>query len=254
MEKAKDQSWTVGNLLSAQYMEILERERVGISRAEFTCAEGTSIAECGFIRLTERVINEYQKPSGMWQQTPSGVPTFYGVNGIMKFSELYTNLGLKLNYSEAALRAVIEIAMLDGADADGKEHRCTPDVFNPLVALRNLMLNVRKFGDARLVDSLEAELLLNAEKLIRVSTAKLKKYKKEDGSIGYSEGGTAGTSQNAPVAVKGTVEGDVNGADIATGVTSHLCLALGLPILPMFTPADFKIFLNVIVSKEHSVK
>ena len=254
MDKAKNQSWTVGNLLSAQYMEILERERVGISRGEFLCRDGSGIADDGVVRMTERIINSYQKPNGMWQETPLGTPTFYGVNGIMKFSELYTNLGLKLNYPMEALRAAIEIATLEGADADEKEHRCTPDVFNPLVALRNRMHNMRKFGDARLVDSLEAELLQNAENLIRVSTSKLKKYKKDDGSIGYAEGGTSGTSQNAPVAIRGTVEGDVNGADIATGVTSHLCLALGLPILPMFTPADFKIFLNVIASRVHSAK
>ena len=107
-----------------------------------------------------------------------------------------------------------------------------------------LLGNVKKFGTEEEYQRLKDMLKENVVALIKATTKKAAKFKKEDGSFGYTWNYSPSRSQMAPVSVPDTVEGDINGGSIATrGIFSSMCSALGLNI-PFFTPDDFEIYIN----------
>ena len=78
-------------------------------------------------------------------------------------------------------------------------------------------------------------------------TKKIAKFKKEDGSFGYTWTVSPATSQGAPAAVPNTVEGDINGGTIAiTGAWNPMCAAFGLRI-PVYDKAVFDKFISRII-------
>ena len=97
------------------------------------------------------------------------------------------------------------------------------------------------------VSAMRKEMLLNAPKLIRATTDKVKLFLKADGSFSYMPHMTGSNSQGLPVAIYGTNEGDVNSTYIiSVAVTDHLFNIFGYKMIPMFTPADRQRMLNII--------
>ena len=95
------------------------------------------------------------------------------------------------------------------------------------------------------VEKLRAELVTRAADMIRVTTKKTIKFRKEDGSYGYTWTYSPARSQWAPVAVPETVEGDVNGGTIAlVGVTANMLQTLGISGLTIYAPSDFEVFIR----------
>ena len=125
-------------------------------------------------------------------------------------------------------------------DCKGKVTSGSVDVYNPWVAISIILGNVKKFGTTEEYDKLTAILKENVVALIRASTEKAKKFKKPDGSFGYTWTKPPSRSQGAPVCPDGFIEGDINGGSIATrGIFTNMTSALGLKI-PMFLPEDFE--------------
>ena len=153
---------------------------------------------------------------------------------------------IKLNYADRAFDSAVKMALLPVGELDckGKTTTGAVDVFNPWVSIRHIMTNVKTFGTEEEIAAMKQKLRDNVVDLIRASTEKAKKFKKEDGSFGYTWSVSPACSQMAPVAVPNTVEGDINGGTIATqGIFGTMCSALGLEI-PFFDPSDFEVFID----------
>jgi hypothetical protein len=164
----------------------------------------------------------------------------------MKISSSYNAMRIKLNYADRAFDSAVEMALLPVGvpDCKGKTTTGSVDVYNPWVSIQHIMNNVKTFGTKEEYSAMKQKLCDNVVALIRASTEKTKKFKKEDGSFGYTWSFSPARSQMAPVAVPNTVEGDINGGSIATrGIFGTMCSALGLDI-PLFSPKDFEIYID----------
>ena len=238
----KTSSYSIGHNLAEQSRQIAMRDTEAAAHGEPT----------GYVEAVTRFFNDNQNPeNGLWEDEVS----YNSINGLMKIMALYNNLNIELNYAEKAVDSAAAIAKLNTADVNGKEATNSVDVYNPWCAIERVFTNVKKFGSADRAAAMQAQLCENAEEMIRVSTAKAKKFRKDDGSFGYTWNYSPANSQNAPVAVPGTVEGDVNGGTIAlVGITGNMLNALGITGLSIYHSSDLKIFLHEIEGLEHVVK
>ena len=173
----------------------------------------------------------------------------------MKISAIYVNLGFDINYADKAFESAVEIIVLEGNDSNGKSATNSVDVYNPWIAIARIFNIIQKGGDSAAVSALRESLRANAAQMIKITTAKTVKFKKEDGSFGYTQKYSPQNSQGAPVAVPNTVEGDVNGGTIAlVGVTSNMLTALGITGLNIYAPSDLYVFLDRISERTHIEK
>ena len=226
----KSSSYSAGNTMSSQAAQIKQRDKEGLAKGEFHDSNNDGKADDGLIAAFERHFNEAQNPeNGLWQDSVH----YNSVNGLMKIGGAYNSLGIKLPYAEAAFMSAVEMVVLPAgvADVKGKQATGSVDVYNPWVAISNVMSNMRKYGGSDDADRLRGLLRENAEQMIRVTTDKTKKFAKPDGSYGYTWNSPPEKSQGAPVCPAGYIEGDINGGGIAlSGIWSNMCSALGISI------------------------
>ena len=239
----RTRSYSSCNNINAQTGQLKARDAQAMADGECADQNGDGIAEDGFIAMLEEHFNSRQNPEhGLWEDEVH----YNAVNGLMKISTSYNALGIKFNYADKAFASAIQVALIDVDDTDvkGKTTTGSVDVYNPWVAMSALLGNVKKFGTEEERQKLMDMLKENVVALIKATTKKAAKFKKEDGSFGYTWNYSPSKSQMAPVSVPETVEGDINGGSIATrGIFSSMCSALGLSI-PFFTPDDFEIYIN----------
>ena len=202
-----------------------------------------------YIKVYEEWANALQNPeNGLWEDSVH----YNSINGLMKISGTYNQLGIKFNHAEKALVSAIKMVTHEGEDVKGKGAVNGVDVFNPFIAIHNLFANIKKYGDPDFVEKCINEMKENAYEIITVSKRKVLQFKKPDGSYGYTNNTVPPRSQAANVAVEGTLEGDINGGNLVVqGVSNFLCRSLGIEVVPLFYPSDFDAYLEVIASKKY---
>ena len=232
----KSDSYTIGNTLSSQNSQIKNREKLAISNGELQDTDGDGIAEGGYIETFKRIMDNLQCENGLWEETAS----YNAINGLMKIVGAYGNLGLAVNKADKAILAAIATI-----DEDSNPDAITY-VYNAWVATNSLLNNLTKYGNAAKAAELREQIKSNAYKMITATTAQVAKFKKADGSFGYTQSAVPYKSQGEIVAILGTVEGDVNGGTIAfTGIWGSMCEVLEIDILP-FGYADLLKFIDAI--------
>ena len=234
----KNKSYSSFNTINAIAEQITARDQKAIE-------DGENL-DLGFVKTLEESFNSRQNPeNGLWED----VVAYRSTNGLMKAVTSYNILGLRFKNAIAAFKSCIKMALLppDEADAYDAKAYASVDVFNPWVAMRTIRLNVEKFGTKEELAEFDSLLKENLVSLIKTTTEKTRKFKKEDGSFGYTWKHSPYKSQGAPVSVPETVEGDVNGGTIAVGgVLGHMCVALGIEKIPIYTDEDFEKYLEAI--------
>ena len=231
-EEMATNSYTIGHNVAEQSAQIKNRDAEARKNGE----------PSGYVEYVQKFFDRHQNPeNGLWDETVS----YRSVNGLMKIMAIYNWLELPLNYAERAYASAVEIVKLVGADVNGKLPTGSVDVYNAWCSLTRINENITKFGSAETVAALRANLLRDAEEMIRITTEKTKKFIKEDGSYGYTWSFSPAKSQGAPAAVPETVEGDVNGGTIAlTAIVGNMTSALGISGLYIYYPSDFEVFIK----------
>ena len=233
----KNSSYSAGNTFTAQASQILNRDKEGIATGEFTDTDGDGIADNGFVMTFKSYLDSKQNPeNGLWED----LVHYDSVNGLMKIGSAYNKLGIEIPNPEAAFASAAEVIAIepDSKDCKGRIASAAVDVFNPWIAIIELLNNIRSFGDLDNVERMKNILKADAEKMIRITTEKTKKFAKPDGSFGYTWATSPYKSQGAPVCPEGIVEGDVNGGGIAlNGIWMRIAAALDIPI-SIFSPSD----------------
>lgn len=235
-------SYSIGHTVAEQSAQIKNRDAEAKKNGEPT----------GYVEYVQKFFDRHQNPeNGLWEDTVS----YRSVNGLMKIMAIYNWLELPLNHAEAAYASAAEIVKLEGADVNGKLPTGSVDVYNAWCSLTRINENIKKFGSPETVTALRERLLLDAEKMIRITTEKTKKFIKEDGSYGYTWSYSPAKSQGAPAAVPETVEGDVNGGTIAlTAIVGNMTSALGISGLYIYYPSDFEVFIKRAAERPLTVK
>ena len=268
-------SYSIGNVLTAQADQIIARDKAALDSGEMTDVDKNGYCDGGYVETLIELLDSWQLSyNGLWEHSLSmrdgtvvedeeGEPYYTSVNGLMKISAVYLEMGIEFPNPEAALRqAIFMINHYEsgsdgkpGADLNGYRPSNVVDVYNPWITVHQLLTNVEKFGDWQMAESVRTELVANAEEMIRTTTAKTLLFKRADGSFSYDWDGDMYMSQGASVAVKGSCEGNVNGCTLAvSGVTRNICYALGLKNIPMFYGTDYDKFMAEIESMSPVIK
>ncbi len=241
----KNDSYTVGNTLTAMTDEILERDK---KLAE----EGKNYK---LIDICLDWLTENQNPeTGHWDWPDSKKynDDYHGVNGILKISGVYEAGGRVYPNAEAACRSIMK------AISSTQQISAVVDVYNTWFALSNVLKLVEAHGGAggtTLAERIYAEIRTLAPAGIKASRQKILPLQMDDGSFAYSLSASgiaysSPTSQGCPAAVPNTTEGDVNGTNIgATGIRGFIYLCLGIPIEMrpiLFGEADRQRYISLI--------
>ncbi len=235
-------SYYVGNELASLAPQIVARDKeIGTSENSRPLAT----------RLDEWLRENQDPETGYWHKYNSG-SAYYPINGLLKIAALYNSLGLPFPNPLAAARSAFSVI-----DSDEKiEHVC--DLYNTWFAVSCITQNLRMCsGNAALAEEIIAEVRTDAVYAVKVTAEKMKAHQKSDGSFSYFENRSSATSQNAPVAIPYTNEGDVNATVIFTyGMLDYMYDTLGFgSYAPLLTDCDRKEFVKIIENKiENSEK
>ena len=259
-------SYAIGNTFAAQASQIISRDKLAITSGELRDANGDGIADGGYIEIWEKYFNDWQLSSnGLWKEgsVEDGTMTYNAVNGLMKIASVYNSLGIKINYADKAFEAAMFMAKHigisqdgdDWGDAEGKKPDWAVDQYNVFQAMSFVLKNIENFGSLEQHTKLKNLLKANATELIETTLRKVSKFKKSDGSFGYSWGSPPHLSQGAPVSVEGVVEGDVNGATISARSTMGTLLGLlDIKNIKMYAYSDLLVFANRIGQLDPVIK
>jgi hypothetical protein len=202
-------------------------------------SQRSQIVAAGLTDTCVEYINRFQNPAnGLWNQKSD---MHYGINGFMKITAFYISVGAKINMPELAAESAMNILKSD------EKGTTVCHLYNTWFSIRNILNSLRGTGDpadkAR-ADEILKKLTLMAPDAIRGSIPKAMLFRKEDGSFSYMPHQACPRSQQAPVCIPGTNEGDVNGTCISTtGLTGNIYMALELKGYPkLFGAREYEIF------------
>ncbi|MBQ8583320.1 MAG: hypothetical protein IJ488_01755 [Clostridia bacterium] len=219
----KTKSYWSSNMLSSQTFQIK--------------AAGEEYVDYLFKWLAEN----QRSDNGLWEPQVN----YASVNGLMKLSIMYCQLGAELPNAERAVLSAITAAL-----SNEKIVFCC-QFYNPLECMGNVLENMTKHGTAERAEQIRRIIIERAAELLSVTREKVLLCKRSDGSFSYNPEPRSRLSQKAPVSL-GLEEGDVNGATICTnGIIKNVCKAFGIPKIPLYCKADSEIFFDMI---ENAVK
>jgi len=229
-------SYYVGNELASLAPQIIARDKeIGTSENPRPLAT----------RLDEWLRENQDPETGYWHKYSSG-SAYYPINGLLKIAALYNTLGLPFPNPLAAARSAFSVI-----DSDEKiDHVC--DLYNTWFAVSCITGNLRKYSkNADLAAQIIDEVRADAVYAVKVTAEKMKAHQKPDGSFSYFEDRSSATSQNAPVAIPDTNEGDVNATVIFTyGILDYMYDTLGFgSYAPILTDCDRKAFVQILEAK-----
>ena len=259
-------SYSIGNTVTSQSAQVKNRDKMAIANGELPDDDENGIADGGYIETFERIFNSLQLSNGLWEEcsVEEGTVYYNAINGLMKISSAYNGIGVKMNYVEEALRSASFMVTFigesedgsDWADSKGKKPTGSVDVYNPWVAMNAVLKNITNYYTKEEAESFRNNIIKpNALEMIKVTTRKIKKFAKADGSYGYTWSTSPSTSQGAPASVPNSVEGDINGGFIAfTGTWSSMSQVLDIPTIKLFDETDLQTFIDRLSSRTHVKK
>ena len=209
-------------------------------------------------RVQESLRAEGLPVNGLWDPHNS----YDAVNGVMKITSIYQSLDAKINYSEEMMECVIEMIVNTQPDFDGATPTGAITVYNPWVSASAVLSNMNSHGSAEEAAAIRDLIRDNAAEMIRITAQKLSIFERDNGVYGiYATGKAPANQYGAPIAVKDTVEGDINGANIcSTGTLRTMSSTLGisefigLPILPIYYESDLRAYLKVMLNASPVIK
>ncbi len=236
----RNNSYPVGNELCSQALEIKNLD-------DRLKAEGSSYSP---VAIIEEWLKESQNPeNGMWYYVDESDPSYTiydGVNGLLKISAMYNDLGIEFNYPLEAVRSAIEGTRTD----DEPLHVCY--AYNTWFSVLNIFKNMEEHSDnpelaSAEIASIRAELLEGAPEAIAHTGRKVAMFMKTDGSFSYYKNYTNHGSQGMPVALPNMNEGDVNATTIcANGTASYMFQALGIEVPHLFGMSEWYRFIGIL--------
>ena len=186
-------------------------------------------------------LNEKQnKETGFWGKKEG----YAAINGFLKTTAAYTETGRLIPNADKAAKSIFKCATTSEAALTV----CYQ--YNVWFSLLNIINCLKAAGgeEGRAeAEKVSLTLLKNCTEAIRATKEKALAFKREDGSFSTYTYGSASHSQGMPVAIEGSVEGDVNGANLCTtGTAKRMFEVLGLAdfYIPLYSPDAFKKFLK----------
>ncbi len=233
-------SYVAGNELSTMCNVILARDK-----------ELEQLGEPTIAPVLIEWLNERQNELGHWHyvtdedgnlvtdELGNYIPltNYYANNGLLKIINVYNTLGYKMpRITEATETAV-------GAITSEEKVLAIVDIYNTWFCVNCIRRNLVNYGGNEgkaEYETLKERLYEMAPSALIVTRDKLATFLKIDGSFSQAPESSSSTSQNAPVAVPNTNEGDINATRIAVQTITDLYGSLGLSdyFVPIYTRGD----------------
>ena len=253
-DRIHTEAYVIGNHFAAQASQIVARDKLALANGELNDSNDDGIADGGYIETWKKYFDDWQLPNGLWDSYAyeNDTVTYGSINGLMKITAVYNALGIEIKRAEKAFGSVIKMSThigqsddgSDWADSKGKIPSNSVDTYNIFQAMGFILNNVRRHSTASVAANLKEQIKMSAAEIIEVTTRKVARLKKDDGSFGYMWTVSPPKSQGAPVAVENTIEGDVNGGTIASkGIYMSLMSLLDIDIKP-YGHSDLLVFVN----------
>lgn len=219
-----------------KYLEAFDWDMKAYPAANTITSQRLQIEAAGLMPIAVKFVNSIQNPDGTWGKLGG----YHAVNAILKLGGVYENAPMPnpLGVANAAMDCITLDTRVDTV--------CWQ--YNAWFSLRNVIGNLRKFGDNKSADGIVAEILKRAPDGIISSAKKVRTFTCEDGSYSYTPEHSSSTSQASRVSL-GLKEGDVNATVInCTGVILNSLRALELKdyYVPVFDKSGFEKFLLAI--------
>jgi len=219
-----------------KYLEAFDWDMKAYPAANTITSQRLQIEAAGLMPIAVKFVNSIQNPDGTWGKLGG----YHAVNAILKLGGVYENAPMPnpLGVANAAMDCITLDTRVDTV--------CWQ--YNAWFSLRNVIGNLRKFGDNKSADGIVAEILKRAPDGIISSAKKVRTFTCEDGSYSYTPEHSSSTSQASRVSL-GLKEGDVNATVInCTGVILNSLRALELKdyYVPVFDKSGFEKFLAAI--------
>ena len=257
-EKSTTSFYSIGNTITSQMTQILARDKElkGIYYKEHDTYDGYE----SFATIIIDWFNKHQDPeTGLWGHGAKQDANYGGVNGLLKISGIYNKAGAEIPNAEKAAQSAIYAIALDEKPSSPAE------VYNTWQSVDSVMDNLRQCGVTldvggvmmdgnQRADAILAELYKIAAPAIEKTADKLRIFKRDDGSFSYTELYSSSTSQGMPVAVPGTIEGDVNATALASQTVGSACSALGFSTPAIYSEKSLCIFLNTFENLDPVIK
>lgn len=229
----KNESYGVGNELTAFSSEIIARDKVLASKGY----------KYSLMDILIEWLNENQNPeNGLWHAKSD----YYGVNGLMKISGVYGKAEVLLPNAELAARSAM------AAITTTEEPDAVTDVYNTWYAVNRVLTHMKEYGtsaDAERAEEIRTELQTEAPAAIYATAQKLSLFGKPDGSFSYTQRYSSEMSQQMPAAMPNSIEGDVNATIMCSSdILNYLYSALGLSdyFVPIYTYNDWRSYLSIL--------
>ena len=233
-------SYFVGNELASLASELKQRDR----------EIGTDDDPRPLATMLDKWLRENQFPeTGCWHDHEK-YPTdnvYYATNGVLKLVAMYNTLGMPFPNPLPAAKSAFAVI----TDPKPIGHVC--DLYNTWFVVDFICYNMKKFGgDEALANKIISDVRLAAIPAVYATAEKMRAgFRKPDGSFSYFPTCSSAGSQNAPVAMPKTDEGDVNATVIFTyGILNFMFSALnfGEPV-PMCTAEHRELFKSLVAEK-----
>ena len=245
----RNSSYGTGSRLSTYNAQIQARDR----------DLGTEDNPRPLMTMTINWLNSHMNPergTWVWNEANGGLSSqmnsYAETNGVMKICGLYSSAKAAWPNGITAIQTCIGILTTDEKAGAGV------DVYNAWIALNGVYSNVTKYNsepEQEEAKRIMTEFRLNATDAVLASRDKLATFKRADGSFSYSPTGGSGISMGMPTQVKGTSEGDVNGALIASVDSwGHICSGLGITKIPIFGMAQMYKFRKIVTESNPVIK
>ena len=190
--------------------------------------------------LEQYLIDHQNKDNGLWEDEIS----YQSVNGLMKLCGFF---GKNFPNAEKAMASAIQILKRPLED----EITGITYVYNPWYAINHLLSAVSEQTKTELRTMLHE----NAADIFQMTFEKLGAFSKPDGGFSYGREFSAPYSQEALVAVSGSVESDVNATSIAvTTVVEYIAKVYGLVFPTIYCKYDSIYFLDTLAKMDTIIK
>ena len=206
-----------------KYLEDMNFSEKSFHRGHELSSQASQIYACGLGDTVVDFLDAKQDANtGLWHNKSD----YYGVNGLFKVLGVYCTVKKPLPNAMAAANSVID-AIISTEPIDA-----VVDLGNTWGSLNRIVSNLRDFGGdegAKQADEILKHMFNRAPEALKRSREKISEFGHPDGSFSYRRTYSNYISQNMPVAIPKSEEGDINGSMIASMyLIGGLFFALGL--------------------------
>ncbi len=221
----------------AKYLEEMDIYKQSYVSGSTIGSQAEQIKAAGLDKMLIDHYNEKQNPkNGLWADSV----TYYSVSGLLKISSSYQRLGYDFPNLMQAVDSAVENALCPESPG------AATMIFNPWSSIGNLLSIAKEQGREADALAIRERVYAKAPELLRITTEKMKLFRKDDGSFSYCTWGAVAKSQDAPVAL-GINEGDVNATMlIMNGASGAFFKALEIKPIPVYDGDDYRRFISLL--------